>query len=374
MIERSLKPKLNADLARDKVLVLMGARQVGKTTLIEEITRNHPSVLWLNGDEPDVRNVLGSFTSSRIKAIIGENKILVIDEAQRIEDIGLKLKLIHDNIPDLTIIASGSSSFELANIINEPLTGRKIEHCLFPLSFEELVENHGLLEEKRLLRHRLVYGSYPDVVVNQGREKEILKELSSSYLYKDILAWDYIKKSDKLVRLLQALSLQVGSQVSYTELGQVCGLDYKTVEKYIELLEKAYIVFRLGSFSRNLRNELKKSRKVYFYDNGIRNAIIANFSQVETRDDIGALWENYLISERLKTIEYHSEWVNQWFWRTQSQQEIDLIEEQDGQITAYEFKWNPRAKARMPKSFSNAYPDSKFVVINQDNYEDFLLR
>jgi uncharacterized protein len=373
MIERVLLPVIRDKMKNGKAIVLMGARQVGKTTLLKNIFENAQDVLWLNGDEQDVRNLFESISSSRLKMLIGKNHFLIIDEAQRIPDIGLKLKLITDQLPEVQLIATGSSSFELANKINEPLTGRKWEYTLFPLSFGEMVQHHGLLEEKRLIPHRLVYGYYPEVVEHPGDEKDILKQLSDSYLYKDLLMWEQIQKPDKLIRLLQALAWQIGSQVSYNELGGLCGLDSKTVEKYLQLLEKTYIIFRLGSFSRNLRNELKFSRKIYFYDNGIRNALIANFSQIENRNDTGALWENFLLSERMKRNHYAGAWKNSWFWRTRESKEIDLIEETDGQITAFEFKWNPGAKCIIPKSFLSAYEGSTFHLIHRDNVEDFLL-
>lgn len=351
----------------------MGPRQVGKTTLLNELFKEDPETLWLNGDEPDIYELFENISSTRLKAIFGNKKNVVIDEAQRISDIGLKLKLITDQIPEIQLVATGSSSFELANKVNEPLTGRKWEYKMFPLSFGEMVAHHGLIDEKRLLPHRLVYGYYPEVVTGSGEEKNILKQLADSYLYKDILRWEQINKPDKLVKLLQAIAFQIGSQVSLTELGQIAGLDSKTVEKYISLLEQSYVIFRLGSFSRNLRNELKFSRKIYFYDNGIRNALIANFTQIETRTDTGALWENFIISERLKKISYESIWCNSWFWRTTLQKEIDYIEEKDGQIAAYEFKWNPDAKHKTPKQFLAAYPNSTFQVIHQNNFDEFLL-
>lgn len=373
MITRSIETEIQNELGKGKAIVILGARQVGKTTLLKEMFKEREQILFLNGDESDVRAMLEHPTSTALKAIIGDKKTLIIDEAQRITDIGLKLKIIIDNIPDVQVIATGSSSFELANKINEPLTGRKWEHKMFPLSFTELVRNNGLLEEKRMLRHRLVYGGYPDVVMNEGQEKKILKELSEDYLYKDILAFDKIQKSDKLVKLLQALALQTGSQVSYNELGQICGLSSGTVESYIDILEKCYIVFRLGSFSRNLRNELKSSRKIYFYDNGIRNAIIANFNPVDLRNDIGALWENYIVSERIKANSYNGRFCNSWFWRTAQQQEVDYLEEEDGKLSSFEFKYNPKRAARAPLTFSKAYPEAGFKVITPDNVEDFLL-
>lgn len=372
MVERIIKEILNSKIGTGKAIILMGARQVGKTTLLRELFSRQDGVLWLNGDEPDIRDIFEKISSTRLKSIIGKNKILVIDEAQRIVDIGLKLKLITDNIPSVQLIATGSSSFDLANKVNEPLTGRKWEYKMFPISFAEMVAHHGLVEEKRLIPHRLIYGYYPDVITSIGDEKEILKQLSDSYLYKDILMWEQIKKPDKLLKLLQALAYQVGAQVSYNELGQLCGLDSKTVEKYILLLEQTFVIFRLGSFSRNLRNELKSSKKIYFYDNGIRNALIANFAQPEQRSDVGALWENFVISERMKNNHYKGRWCNTWFWRTTKQQEIDYIEEEDGIISAYEFKWNKNVKAKVPAIFSQNY-NSQFTVIHKDNIDEFLL-
>ncbi|GBU07477.1 ATPase [Bacteroidales bacterium] len=373
MIERILKKAVQSKIGKGKAIILMGARQVGKTTLLRSLFSNMDDVLWMNGDETDVQALFEHISSTRLKAIFGNKKIVVIDEAQRIPDIGLRLKLITDQIPNVQLIATGSSSFDLANKVNEPLTGRKWEYKMYPIAFSEMLTHHGLLDEKRMIPHRLVYGYYPDVVNNPGNEKEILKQLSDSYLYKDILMWEQIKKPDKLLSLLQALAFQVGSQVSYNELGQLCGLDSKTVEKYIILLEQSYVIFRLGSFSRNLRNELKSSRKIYFYDNGMRNALIANFSIIETRTDIGALWENFLISERMKMLDYSSVWCKQWFWRTKDQKEIDYIEEGDGKLKAFEFKWNPDAKFKTPRQFLDNYPDSSFEIIHRDNFESFLM-
>lgn len=373
MIERFLSGVIREKLNKGKAVIIMGARQVGKTTLIREFFKDSDHVLWLNGDEFDVQKFFENISSTRLKYLFGEKKYVVVDEGQRIRDIGLKLKLITDQLPDIQLIATGSSSFDLGNQINEPLTGRKWEYKLYPLSFGEMARHHGLLEEKRALPHRLIYGYYPDVVNHPETEKEILKQLSDSYLYKDILMWEQIKKPEKVLKLLQAIAFQVGSQVSYSELGQICGLDSKTVEKYILLLEQCFVIFRLGSFSRNLRNELKTSKKIYFYDNGIRNALIADFSLAETRRDIGALWENFLISERKKKSEYEQIWSNSWFWRTTDSQEVDYIEESDGKINAFEFKWNPNAKYKVPKKFLGTYPNSSFSVVHPDNMEDFLL-
>ncbi|MDP3358334.1 MAG: ATP-binding protein [Lutibacter sp.] len=373
MIERILEKTIKSQLNKGKAIILLGARQVGKTTLLKTLFGNAPDVLWLNGDELDVQALFETISATRLKAIFGYKKIILIDEAQRIKDIGLRMKLITDQIPEVQLVATGSSAFELANQVNEPLTGRKWEYKMYPVSFGEMVAHHGLLEEKRMLPHRMVFGYYPDVINNVGVEKEILKQLSNSYLYKDVLLLEQIKKPEGLIKLLQGLAFQVGSQVSYNELSKLCGLDAKTVEKYIVLLEQTFIVYRLGSFSRNLRSELKKSRKIYFYDNGIRNALIANFNQLELRQDIGALWENFVFSERMKYLHYQQKWTNTWYWRTKEQKEIDCIEESDGQITAFEFKWQPNAKFKAPKLFLENYPNSLFKVIHRDNIEDFLL-
>jgi predicted AAA+ superfamily ATPase len=372
MIERTLRNRISSRLADDKAIVIMGARQVGKTTLLHSLLDDKGEVLWLSGDEPDVRMLFEGASSSRLRAFFGSKRYVAIDEAQRIEDIGIKLKLITDSIKDVKLIATGSSSFELADKVNESLAGRKWEYMLYPLSFGELVAHHGLLEERRLLAHRLVFGSYPQVVLSPGSERELLGELSGSILYKDILRFEGIKGSDKLQRLMQALAYQVGNIVSYSELAQVCGISAKTAERYIDILEKAYIVFRLGSFSRNLRNELKKSRKIYFYDNGIRNALIADFRPAETRTDVGALWENYLVSERRKSLSYRGILANTWFWRTAQKQEIDYLEEYDGKLRAREFKWGSKREAPGKRAFLNAYPESELMVVNRENYDLWL--
>ena len=372
MIERHITSHLLKRLSDKKALVLMGSRQVGKTTLLKHILPKSSEVLWLSGDESDVRALFEAPTSSRLKALFGKSKIVVIDKAQRIEDVGIKLKLICDHIPEVKLLATGSSSFELANKISESLAGRKWEFQLYPLSYQELSDEHGQLEEQRLLYHRLVYGSYPEVVIHPGDEIALLREITSSVLYKDILSLDGIKNSDKLERLLQSLAYQIAGMVSYHELGQMCGLDQKTVERYINILEQAYIVFRVGSYSSNLRNELKKSRKVYFFDNGIRNAVIADFRPAEMRTDIGQLWENYLMAERRKLLNNHGKMTTCRFWRTSQKQEIDLVEISDGRIDAYEFKWSPHAKPRGVKTFCAAYPESSFTLVNPDNYTNFL--
>jgi len=370
-----IQSHITGNLGAGKAILLFGPRQTGKTTLLHQVLDDKEGVMWLNGDEADVQQLFENASSTRLKSYFGSHTTVVVDEAQRIANIGVKLKLITDQIKEVQLLATGSSAWELANRTQEPLTGRKWEYFLYPLSFGEMVAHHGLLEEKRMIPHRLVYGSYPEIINNPGREKEILKQLTDSFLYKDILMLEGLKKPAKLITLLQALAFQVGSEVSYNELGRITGLDNQTVEKYIDLLEKTYVIFRLPALSRNLRKELKRGRKIYFYDNGVRNALIAQFGPVELRPDRGALWENYLMAERRKFIAYHQLWVNSYFWRTQDQQEIDYVEEQDGRFHAWEFKYAPVAKPpRLSKTFENAYPGADFKIISPENAEDFLLK
>lgn len=373
MIFRTTSDLIKKRLGDNKAIIVMGPRQTGKSTLLRELAPGFATpITWWNGDDADIRSLLNAPTSGLLRSLLGKTRTLVIDEAQRIPNIGIVLKIITDQLEGVKVIATGSSSFELANQINEPLTGRKWEYQLYPLSFDELVQHHGLLEEKRLLNIRLVYGSYPEIVNHPGEEEIRLKQLTDSYLYKDILTWERIQKPEKMEKLVQALAFQVGSEVSYHELGQLTGLDNQTIEKYISLLEKAFIVFRLGSLSRNLRNELKKSRKFYFYDNGIRNTVINQFSPAGLRQDIGALWENFIISERMKLLAYREANFNRYFWRTHAQQEIDYIEERNAKMKAYEFKWGAGASVKFSKSFLNAYPGTETAVITPDNYYSFL--
>lgn len=372
MINRFLQPQLESMLGSHKAIIVMGARQVGKSTLLQLLLGQRQDVLWLNGDNNDVQTLFTAISAERIHSLMGTKRVLVIDEAQRIPNIGVQLKIIIDQLSDVQVIATGSSSFELASKVKEPLTGRKREFKLFPLTFNEMVEHSSLIEELRLIPHRLVYGYYPEVVATPGQEANILKELTDSYLYRDILTLDKVAKSDKLVLLLKALAMQIGSQVSYNELSGLVGIDAKTIERYITVLEQSYIIFRLGSFSRNLRNELKFSKKIYFWDMGIRNAVIGNFSLAETRSDIGAMWENFAIAERMKQINYRHPFAQSYFWRTKQQTEIDYIEELDGSLQAFEFKWNERKSPRCPLAFSNAYPDASFSAITPSNIDDFL--
>jgi len=359
---------------RGKAILIMGPRQVGKSTLLTRLLKGSEKPLILNGDEADVREMLGNTTSTRLRKIIANHKLIVIDEAQRVANIGLTIKLFTDQIKEVQVIATGSSALELNSSIQEPLTGRKFEFTLFPLSFTEMVNYHGLIEEKRQISHRLVFGYYPEVVNSTGMEKKLLKLLADSYLYKDLLALGQLKKPALLEKIVRALALQIGSEISYHELSQTVGADNQTVERYIDLLQKAYVVFVIPAYSRNVRNEIKKGKKIFFYDNGIRNAVIGDFSNIEKRSDTGMLWENYLMSERLKFSTYQEMDVSRFFWRTRQQQEIDYLEDREGKLYAYEFKWNPRAKAKIPRTFLNAYPNSEAFLVHRENYEDFLMR
>ena len=373
VIKRIIEQEIKRLMNHGKVISLMGARQTGKTTLIKEIAKKEKDVVWMNADDMAVRNLLAEVSVAKFRSIIGSNRLLVVDEAQRIENIGIKMKLITDNIDNVQVILTGSSSLDLSNKINEPLTGRKREFRLYPLSFGEMAAHHGVMEEIQHLKMRLIYGAYPEVVCNPGDEKKVLMQLADSYLYKDILEWEKIKKSDKLTKLLQALAFQVGSEVSYSEIGKFVGLDNSTVEKYITMLEQAYVIFRVGSWNRNLRNELKFAKKVYFYDNGIRNAVIQNFADTDMRQDIGALWENYMISELKKKIDYERGYGRIYFWRTTTNKEIDFLEENDGKITAFEFKWNSKKRGRKQNEFLNAYPNATLETITPDNYYEYLV-
>ena len=374
MITRTLQQRIEGNLFKGKAVIVIGARQVGKSTLFRQITEKlEEPVLMLNCDEPEVRELLVGMNLVELKLMIGKHRVVVIDEAQRVPEIGMTLKRITDNFPEVQLLVTSSSSFELQNRLNEPLTGRKYEYHLFPISTRELLGHGGLIAVKQSLESRLIYGSYPDIVNHADEAKELLMNIAGSYLYKDILALEDVRRPALLEKLLVALALQVGSEVSYNEIAQTVGSDSKTVEKYIDLLEKCYIVFRLGAFNRNLRTELKKSKKIYFYDNGIRNAVIQNFAPLSMRNDVGALWENFFISERIKANEYEGRYAKSYFWRTTQQQEIDYIEEADGQFTVFEMKWNPRKKTTsLPAVFLKTYPVAQEAVVTPDNYLEWL--
>lgn len=376
MIKRTLLERLKKQCFKGKTIVLIGSRQVGKTTLLKQLQKDlQVKSVWLNADEADILAILSkASTSTELLQAIGNNtQLVIIDEAQQIPNIGLKLKLMFDNFPEIQVIATGSSAFDLQNNMNEPLTGRKISFDLYPISYNELINHTSILEAKRQLETRLIYGSYPDVINHIGEEKQVLIELANSYLFKDILKIDSIRKPEHIEKLVRALAFQVGSEVNFNELAKTIGnIDAKTVEKYINLLQKTYIIFQLPAFSRNLRNEIKKGKKYYFYDNGIRNALINNFSPMEMRFDKGAIWENFLISERVKRNKYINRHTNNYFWRTKDQSEIDYIEEIDGYLHSFEFKWQSK-KVKQPKSFNIAYPKNTFSIITQENYLDFII-
>ena len=372
MIERTIERQLAADTGRRKVIVITGARQVGKTTLVNALAAGRKKVLMLNCDNHDDRAVLEDKTTTQLGALMEGYDLVFIDEAQRVPGIGLTIKMIGDMKPDTQVIATGSSSLELAEGINEPATGRHIDYMLFPLSLEELAAHTSEREERRMLGTRLIYGTYPEVVTQAADARRTLMTLASDYLYKDLLAYRGVKKPEVLSKLLRALALQVGSEVSYNELSGLLGIDKATVESYIGLLEKCFVIFRLDSFSRNARNEIKKGKKIYFCDNGIRNAIISNFAPPEMRTDMGALWENLMISERRKRNIYHNTYSQMYFWRTHEQKEIDLVEETDGMLHAYDFKWNGKARASLPAVFASAYPGTVLDIVTPDTYFPFI--
>lgn len=375
MYYRDLQSVIKDRCFRHKAILILGARQVGKTTLLKQFMQElTDEVLYLNCDEAMTVSQLTNRNVRQLQMLIGSAKTVVIDEAQKVDNIGLTLKMIVDNIPDVQVIATGSSAFELRNRLNEPLTGRKYEYRLYPISTNEIYRTDGYLDVQRLMESRLIYGSYPDILTHGTEAHELLNSLTDSYLYKDILATDNLRKPELLDKLLKALAFQVGSEVSYNELSQTIGSDPKTVERYIELLEKSFIIFRLNGLSRNLRNELKKAKKIYFYDNGVRNAVIQQFAPLDMRNDIGALWENFFISERIKFNHYRQHFCNIYFWRTKTQQEIDYIEESNGSFNVFEMKWNPKnANATIPASFMKAYPVANTAIVTPENYLDYLI-
>ncbi len=371
MIERVLSKNIESKIGKGKAIIVVGPRQVGKTTLIlEQLKGEHYQ--FFDGDDPATRTLLNQPNTEQIRRLIGNKKIVFVDEAQRIEGIGLTLKIITDQFKDVQLWISGSSSFTLFNELSEPLTGRKWEYELFPISWEEYEKHVGYLKSEQQLENRLLYGFYPDVINNSGNEIEILRNLANSYLYRDVLAYAEIRKPEVLEKLVQALALQIGSEVNYTELSQLVGVDRNTIQRYIDVLEKGYVIFRLRSYSRNVRNEIKKSRKIYFYDNGIRNMIIGNFDDIKLRNDIGGLWENFLISERIKQNRYKMSLAKSYFWRTTQQQEIDYVEDIGQKIHGYEFKWNPKKKSKLPKTFVEQYNATE-NIISRENFREFVI-
>lgn len=372
MIKRQLEEILLSKVDYKKAIILLGPRQVGKTTLITSIAASFGDYLYINGDDPQTRLAWSNPSKAFIERYVEDYKIVVIDEAQRMENIGLSAKMIIDSKKGIQLFISGSSALELANKINEPLTGRKWEYHLYPIAWKEFEQASSFGHASLQLENLLITGMYPEVITNPTQSRDILANLAGSYLYKDILESGGIRRPEILLRLLQALAWQIGSEVSYNEVAQTVGADKATVSAYIDLLEKVFVIFRLRPLARNLRNEINSSRKIYFYDNGIRNAIINNFAPISQRNDIGALWENFIISERKKRLEYAGFYGNTWFWRNTYQAEIDYLEEQDGKIAAYELKWNPKMNKRFPKVFVDAYHPQSTEVIHRGNYWEFL--
>jgi uncharacterized protein len=372
MIRRTIQDTIEKILFKGKAIIIYGPRQVGKTTLLESIRQGFKGQsVFLNCDEPDIRLHLTDRTSTELKMLVGTARLVFIDEAQRVPNIGLTLKLLTDNFPEIQIIATGASSFELSNQIVETLTGRKREFHLYPFSLAELQQIYSPLEIKRLIERFMVYGMYPAVINAPEQAAETLRELSRSYLYKDILAFQQIRNPDALERLVQSLALQSGGEVSYNELAGHIGLNKKTIDSYLRILEQSFIVYRLGSFSRNLRNELKKSRKIFFLDTGMRNAVINNLNPLALRNDVGGLWENFVIAERIKSNHNQGRFPNTWFWRSHQKQEVDYLEEEGGKLSGYEIKWKEK-RLKISPAFASAYPDCPVTLVNSDNLMEFI--
>lgn len=373
-IKRILEERIAERIAPNKAVLIFGARRVGKTVLMRKIISNYPGkALMLNGEDYDTLALLENRSIANYRRLLDGIELLAIDEAQNIPQIGYILKLIVDEVPGIRVVASGSSSFDLINKTGEPLVGRCTQFLLTPFSQREIAQTETLLETRQNLESRLIYGAYPEVVMMESSERktDYLRDIVGAYLLKDILAIDGLKNSGKMRDLLRLIAFQLGSEVSYDELGKQLGMSKTTVEKYLDLLEKVFVIYRLGAFSRNLRKEVSKAGKWYFYDNGIRNAIIGAFSPLAIRHDVGALWENYIIGERRKknfNEGLHSEF---YFWRTYDKQEIDLIEENQDTLTALEFKWGNKLP-KVPKVFQEAYPNAEYNVINRDNYLDYI--
>ena len=374
LIQLNIRKQILDSKLRKKILIIYGARQVGKTTLVKEIIKDFPKKTeYYNCDYIDVQNMFSYENTGNLSMIVKNIDLLVLDEAQRIKNIGIVLKILADEFPNLQIIATGSSSFDLSNKINEPLTGRKIIYQLFPFSFEEYTSQMNLIEKKRSINQILRFGLYPSVILESNENAvENLKEITSSYLFKDIFNFQNLKNPDILSNLLKLLAFQVGNEVSYTELSRKIGIDQSVVQRYIHLLEESFILFRLPALKRNLRNEIGKSRKIFFWDIGIRNMIIQNTNTLDFRNDIGALWENFCISERIKHLNYSRQMYNFYFWRNYSQKEIDYVEEIGETFYAYEFKWSSKKNAKLPNDFSKSYPNHKFNIVNPENFTDKL--
>ncbi len=371
-IPQFLLKRLKSSLSPGMVVAIHGPRRIGKTTLLNKFLENEKNFLFVSGEDIFIREFLSSGSIEKLKSFIGNKTLLVIDEAQYVPDIGLNLKLIVDHIPHVRIIATGSSTFDLAKQVGEPLTGRKSVIKMYPISQMELNQIENLAQTQANLEARLIFGSYPEIITHKNDQlrKEYLHDLVSSYLLKDILALDGVQKSKKLIDLLILLAFQIGREVSHHELAVQLSMGKNTIEKYLDLLEQVFVLINIRGFSRNLRKEVTKTSRYYFCDNGIRNALINNFNPIQRRQDIGELWENYIVVERLKKQEYHRIWSNNYFWRTYDQKEIDWIEEREGCLFAYELKW--KEKSNVPKLWSEVYPNSSFECITKENYLPFI--
>jgi len=375
ILARKITSSIIQNLKPNKVVVLLGSRRTGKTVLINSVLKElNEEHLFLNGDDFTTLSLFEPRTVEHFKSILGNIKLLVIDEAQQIPEIGKSLKLIVDSIEGIRILITGSSAFDIQNKTGEPLTGRKTTFYLYPFSQEEYNQTENIVETQSRLSERLILGNYPELMhlQNKNEKTNYLKDLASSYLLKDILTFEGIKNADKILNLLKLIAFQIGKEVSLHELGRQLGMHKNTVDKYLDLLAKTFIIFNVPAFSRNLRNEISKSKRWYFFDNGIRNIIIGNMNDLNSRNDIGELWENYIISERIKFQHNAGMLVSNYFWRTYQQQEIDWIEEREGTLFAYEMKWNPNKKPKVPTSWKTAYPNSQFQVINQQNYYSWI--
>ena len=373
MIRRILENRLRSDFGKGKILLVTGARQVGKTTLFDLLLHDTPNVLRFNCDDAQDRDALADQSPSRLRNIAEGYDFIIIDEAQKIPDAGLTLKILADLKTDAQILVTGSSSLELSEQASESAAGRVWNYGMYPLSLAEMYAHTSRFEESKFLGQRLIYGMYPEVVTRPSDAVQVLRNLSSDYLYRDILAYRGMRKPSVLQKLVRALALQIGGEVSYNELASLIGANKETVSSYINLLEKCFVVFTLSSYSRNERNEIKRGKKVYFHDNGIRNAVLGDFTPIDRRSDVGALWENFLVSERLKRDAYSGGYARLFFWRTTTQQEVDLVEEKDGELSAFEFKWNPKRKPHVPSAFAAAYPGAQYKRVDRENYFDFVL-
>lgn len=370
---RTIQKSIEANLFKGKVIVITGARRVGKTFLSKQLIENVPNSRYVNCELLQNKTALETTNSVMLKNFLGNYRLVVLDEAQHLNNIGLVLKIINDTFPEIQIIATGSSGFDMGDMISEPLTGRSRNFLLFPFSLEEIRQKYDYPEINARLENLLRFGMYPEVF--DKTEPEAIEEINnivSSYLYKDILQFERLRRSDLIINLLRALALQIGHVISYHELATLLSENVHTIKRYVQLLEKVFVIFRINSFSRNLRKEIAKNQKIYFYDLGVRNALIQNFNTLDVRGDKGGLWENFCVVERMKANHNRRRFVNTYFWRTYDQKEIDYLEEEGGRLRAFEFKFSLKTKTKIPSEFLSTYSQSEFKVIHQENYWEFI--